>query len=244
MPKFIRILEGQELLNNFEKFRLKGGFPQIAAAIDGTHIKIKAPRDEPEDYFNHKSSYSIVVQALVDSNGRFIDTFVGMPGSVHDARVSQYPHCDRLKNNQLFKPNPVEVVEGCNIPLLIIGDPAYPLLPNLMRPFSGRGRLTRPQNNFNYKLSLTRMVVEHAFGRLKGRWRLLLKENEHELANLRHVVQACCTLHNICISNCVPYRSCWDEGVELIQNNETCRLMPAGEAENIRQSIMAYLGNI
>lgn len=40
-----------------------------------------------------------------------------------------------------------------------------------------------------------RMVVENAFGRLKGRWQCLLKRNT---ALMSDVVAACCVLHNIC----------------------------------------------
>ena len=42
------------------------------------------------------------------------------------------------------------------------------------------------------------MVVECAFGRLKGRWRSLLKRNDRNVNFLPTYVAACCVLHNIC----------------------------------------------
>ena len=42
------------------------------------------------------------------------------------------------------------------------------------------------------------MVVENAFGRLKGRWRCLLKRLDFKLENIPYVVSSCVTLHNIC----------------------------------------------
>ena len=41
-------------------------------------------------------------------------------------------------------------------------------------------------------------MVEIAFGRLKARWRRLLKQNDMFVENVPCVVAACCVLHNIC----------------------------------------------
>ena len=67
------------------------------------------------------------------------------------------------------------------MPLFIIGDPAYPLLPWMMKGFSDTGRLTRDQRHFNYRLSSARIVVERAFGLLKMRWRSIYKLNESKV---------------------------------------------------------------
>ena len=40
------------------------------------------------------------------------------------------------------------------------------------------------------------MVVERAFGLLKGRFRILHKQQDTTLHNVCHVVTACCILHN------------------------------------------------
>ena len=61
--------------------------PQCGGAIDGTHILIIAPKDHPLDYWNRKQFHSIVMQAVVDHQYRFMDIYIGWPGSTHDARV-------------------------------------------------------------------------------------------------------------------------------------------------------------
>ena len=43
------------------------GFPNTVGAIDGSHITIKAPHINHEDYFNRKQNYSINLQGVVDA---------------------------------------------------------------------------------------------------------------------------------------------------------------------------------
>ena len=66
-----------------------------------------------------------------------------------------------------------------------------------MKPFSDTGHLSRDQHNFNYRLSRARNVIENAYGRLKARWRCLLKRNDCHLLAVCDQVVTCCTLHNI-----------------------------------------------
>ena len=65
--------------------------------------------------------------------------------------------------------------------------------------------LSPSQKSFNYSVVLTRRVVEQAFGRLKGRWRITAQSrlNDPVFANL--VGTVCCGLHNICERYRCPY---------------------------------------
>ena len=74
----------KKIVDGFEMF---WGFPQAAGAIDGSHIPIIRPEESASDYYNRKGYYSIIVQALVDHLGLFMDVCIGWPGKVHDARV-------------------------------------------------------------------------------------------------------------------------------------------------------------
>ena len=213
MPKYIKWPEGEKLKDVVELFEHKWGYPQCCGAVDGSHIPILAPTDFHTDFFNRKGWHSIILQAVVDPCYRFTDITVGWPGSVHDARV--------LANSSLFRRGQhgnlsnlsAKELQGVSVPVHIIGDPAYPLLPWLMKGYSDTGHLSRQQSNFNYRLSRERNVVENAFGRLKGRWRCLLKRNDCHLEFVKLQVAACCTLHNICEVHREGYYDEWTDAV-------------------------------
>ncbi|XP_026225062.1 protein ANTAGONIST OF LIKE HETEROCHROMATIN PROTEIN 1-like [Anabas testudineus] len=95
-PQYIKRPSLTEFRQIVQGFRDRWRFPQVAGAIDGTHIKIRAPPDNSSCYYNRKGDYSIILQGVVDHRMRFWDINVGRPGRVHDARVfslsSLYKH--------------------------------------------------------------------------------------------------------------------------------------------------------
>ena len=87
---------------------------------------------------------------------------------MHDARV--------FANSALFKKaedvsiltGHQRMINGCNIPVFLIGDSAYPLKKWLLKKIADNDRITAEQKNFNYQFSRARIVVENAFRRTKG----------------------------------------------------------------------------
>ena len=138
------------------------------------------------------------MQAVVDFRGVFTDVYIGWPGRVHDARI--FSNSDlylKGSNGQLFT-DQTRTINGHSLPIVVVGDPAYPLLPWVMKPYPEYAGMPHKQWNFKFRLSKARITVEHAFGRLKGRWRCLLKRIDYHIDNVPHVVAACVVLHNIC----------------------------------------------
>ena len=138
------------------------------------------------------------MQGVVDFRGVFIDVNIGWPGKVHDARVFVNSSFYKKACSGTLFPNWSRQISGVRVPPLILGDPAYPLLPWLMKPYLESTNSTDKERNFNYRQSRARMVVKNAFGRLKGRWRCLLKRIDSNLSNVPNMVSSCVVLHNIC----------------------------------------------
>ncbi|KAL1508996.1 hypothetical protein ABEB36_003805 [Hypothenemus hampei] len=182
-----------------ENFRRKG-FPGVLGIIDGTHIRIDKPSEDPDSYYNRKSFFSFQAQVVCDHRRFIRDVFVGFPGSVHDSRV--------LRASPLFE----TLEEKCQNNY-ILGDSGYPCLKNLLTPFRDRGDLTRRQQNFNRKLSGTRYVIEHCFGILKQKYRQLYHLKMRKIEDMVHFFRACCVLHNLNIDDL-------DDIVEINENEE------------------------
>ena len=111
------------------KFKLKFGMLQGIRCIDGTHIYIKLPIENSQDCYNYKQLFSLNVQAVCDSRGRFIDVECEWPGAVHDGKV--FPNSATSKNlrDNLLPITYSTLLPGPDpIPNYLIGDPANPLL--------------------------------------------------------------------------------------------------------------------
>lgn len=88
---------------------------------------------------------------------------------------------------------------GEEIRPLLVADPAYKLAHWCMKPYAGTRAINPSQRNFNKALSRARVVIEQAFGLLKGRWRCLLVKLDESVDKIPLTIITCCILHNICI---------------------------------------------
>lgn len=249
LPKYICMPSGSHLKKVVDGFDRDHGFPQCCGAVDGTHIPIVSPQECPADYYNRKGWHSILMQGTVDNIGRFIDVYVGWPGRVHDARVFANSSLYSKGQSHALLPNWTRQLgpSSRDVPLVLLGDPAYPLLEWLMKAFPDTGHLTPQQRYYNYRLSKARVVVEHAYGRLKGRWRCLMKRLDIDVMDVPELVLACCVLHNVCIMHGEDYISAWDEdsSPEPISGGSSSAHQTAGTSSSahsvdIRNTFMSY----
>ncbi len=171
LSKVISFPQGGQLLHVIDGYEKKWGFPMCAGAIDSTHIPILAPTESHAEYVNRKGYHSILMQAIVDCDYLFRDVVIGWPGSVHDAHVFSNSAIFMKGNDQnLFPRDLTKEINGEEVSPLILADPAYPLLPWLLKGYPRNNTAQRREKVFNYRLSRARMTVENTFGRWKGRF--------------------------------------------------------------------------
>ncbi|KAK3871987.1 hypothetical protein Pcinc_014581 [Petrolisthes cinctipes] len=166
-------------------FREIANFPGVVGAIDGTHIRIVAPKEYEAEYINRKNYHSINVQVVFDASYKILDVVANWPGSVHDSRI--WSECGLKEDFERgFLPG------GCHL----IGDSGYPCQPWLMTPYLQPR--TEEQATYNRAHKCTRCVVERGIGQLKRRFHVLHGEIRVDPVKTTKIVMVCAALHNLC----------------------------------------------
>ena len=141
-------------------------------------MNIQAPPDSGSLFHNYKGYFSLVLLALVDHQYKFTFIDVGEYGSNSDSSIFRSSNFGtRYLQGDLDVPPPKALPNFPNqgtLPHCIVGDEAFPLRMDLMRPYPRSNRAALPQDElvFNYRLSRARRIVENAFGILAQRFRI------------------------------------------------------------------------
>lgn len=122
----------------------------------------------------------------------FLDVYTGEPGSIHDMTLFRKSDLYARIKNRL-----IDFYEDSHL----VGDLAYKLSTYLLVAFKNVDRLSNREKSFNNKLSQCRVVIENAFGLLKGRFRRLKYLETIRLDLISLLIVSACILHNICILN-------------------------------------------
>ena len=131
-PKMLALPKTErEVLHLVSQLEAHHTMPQCLGAVDGTHIEIKQPSLNPLDYLNRKQRYTLNAQACCDYRYVFMDVVVHWQGSVHDARVFSNSTLNKLLKTGGITPCPRRD-GGDVVPVYLLGDPAYPLMPYLI----------------------------------------------------------------------------------------------------------------
>ena len=112
-----------------ETFQDLSNLLNIVGTIDGSHIRIEAPKDSAVDYFSRYQQHDSTIQAVVNGQKLFFDFPCGYPGSMHDTRVLCHSAIFRRAEGGDILIAPTVDIYGNEIGPYLVGDSAYPLSP-------------------------------------------------------------------------------------------------------------------
>lgn len=158
-----------------------------------------APEHSGSLYFNYKGFHSIVAMAVADANYNFIYLDVGCQGRISDGGVFHHTSLYHKMTHELLDlpaPSPLPGRE-INVSHVFVADDAFPLSPNIMKPFPGvtKGLLT-PERIYNYRLSRARRIIENVFGIWCSKFRVLQKTIDLHPDKVETIALTCAYLHN------------------------------------------------
>lgn len=216
-----------------EKFNFR-----TIGAIDGKLVQTRCPPNSGSMCFSHKQKFGFLLLAICDSDGRFIYTNIGYPGSASDSKVlTKSCFYEAYKNNTLNLP-PTRTLpnDDCAVPPVFIGDSGFAIARNLMRPYADEQ--VRGHRRFNYRLSRARMIIECSFGRLAASFPVLKGPLDLEYTTGCTFIHALCILHNYKLGrykhHLAPYRV----------DPMSIRVDPNRTAQCVRDTLCAYFEDI
>ncbi|XP_044059401.1 putative nuclease HARBI1 [Siniperca chuatsi] len=194
-PQLVVTPNDSKLVKMADFFYRTYGIPQCIGVLDSMHITIIKPPHYQSEQPNRESYLAILLQAVVDGNGMFWDLSMSCPAWVNDSSgLRKYWACEDF---------PIRMLNVCGTDSgrFILGDAGYPSHYWLLKPYSNTNWLTAEQELLNTQISQTLSVAQHAFERLKGRWRCLNKRNDCSVEIVKDMIETCCVLHNLCEKN-------------------------------------------
>ncbi|GLJ39502.1 hypothetical protein SUGI_0807160 [Cryptomeria japonica] len=240
--KWIRMPNGQRMLQNIQGFKDLTGLPNMCGAIDGSHIKIHKRPNNESIYKCRHNFYAILLQAVSDHRKIFWDVCVRAPGGTDDStHFRESSLFNKLISGNVLMES-VITIRGNHIRPYLVGDWSYPLLSFLLTPFSLNASGAHVQNVFDAALMRGMSSVEQAIGLLKGRWRILQDLNV-DLSHAPQTVVACCVLHNMCQKAGEPEPPMW---MDPRENGPVARPLESEKSfhyfgESLRQALLEDL---
>lgn len=229
-----------------EGFKKNADFPHCLGAIDGKHIRMIKPANSGSMFYNYKQYFSMVLFAMCDSNYLFTFVDIGSYGKSSDSGIFKNSKLyEKMINGTLNIPTATSIKgDSTEYPFVIIGDEAFPLSENLLRPYGG-SNLSFEKQIFNYRLSRARRYIECTFGILSNKWRIFHRPLNVDVDFAQEILKACCVLHNL-----VRLRDGHQEdttttsagGLQILDTDSLSRGNP--RALNCREKFTNYFVNI
>ena len=126
-------------------------------------------------FCSFKKRHSMSNLGLFGCNKRYLYCGVGAPRSTHDSRMLRSTSLyEKIISGNIIPDKVYTLGDFGNIPLVAIGDVAFPKHAWLLKGYSEDKRDPK-QRYFNTKICSARVVKENAYGMLKGRFRIFCR---------------------------------------------------------------------
>jgi hypothetical protein len=119
---------------------IRWNFSNCVRSIHGKHIRVKCPPNSDSQNINDKQYHSIVLQAFVEANLKFVTVDVGAYGKQSDGGVFRYSALYHTLETRSVRLSEDTVVSNSEITLLrgMVGVEACPLTTYFMKPYCRR----------------------------------------------------------------------------------------------------------
>jgi hypothetical protein len=132
----------------------------------------------------------------------------GAYGDSSDCNVFKNSNfCNKLEGNlNIPASRPLHNDNGALMPFVILGDEAFALSQQFLRPYSSRN-FDVARRIYNYTLTRARRMLECAFGIVCNKWRIFRRAMDVCPIFCYIIVKTCCILHNfvrrLSVSGCI-----------------------------------------
>lgn len=199
-PLHMPIPTKDNFLKIAQRFYDKWHIPHCLGAVDGRHIRIKKPAKSGSLYYNYKKFYSIVLQAVIDADYKYLFIDLGNYGQHSDGgtlRSSSFYKALKLELLKIPKPSAVPN-SSIVLPYFFITDGAYQLNQNFLKPYPKKNSSLQ-KKIYNRNLSRARVVVENGFGFTSQVFRIYYTTIDKPPSVVDSIVKTTCVLHNMLI---------------------------------------------
>lgn len=234
-------------ISGFQKF---GNLINCCGAIETINLKVYPyfPNDDGHiAWLDRNSNESILLQAIVDPNMRFLNIVTGVPGNMtRDTLLKRSDVFKMVQSKVILNGQEIELNEETSVREYLVGGSGFQLLPWLMTPYHDE-KLTQDQSEFNKRHLATRLVARQALNKLKSVWGVI--DGGKWMPGRDRIpkyILACCILHNIMIDDHMEGDSVSDEsmmssGTDLRYRLEKSALPDDEEAMKMRDNLCLYL---
>ena len=239
-----------EWLRIADEFNDTCKMPNCIGSIDGKHCRIRCPPNAGSLYFNYKRFHSVNLLGVADTNYCFTLIDVEAHGREKDSSVFSNSSFAKAFISGYLNLPPMRNIPGTKIiiPLYLVGDEAFPLKPNLMRPFPRR-ELDFGKTIFKGVLSNTMRTIECAFGLLTKKFGIFQRAFETNVEVTDCTIKSAGVVYNyIRKTQATEVKRREEEILEQKQQNITvsvehsaCFRRPSTEALQVRDKLKDYL---